>query len=92
MVFIHIKNMKDIEEWIDYSWSVLPKVCYISIQLVDGDYDLDVETSQGDIGYGTGSNNLHYAISVANELEDEFNKRGVKVVNGKIKKSESVVA
>ena len=74
--------MSDIAEWVDYVFDVLPKVCYISIQLIDSDYDLEVEISHDAIGgvYGTGSGNLDKARSLANELEDEFNKRGVKVI------------
>lgn len=71
----------NISNWIDRAWDTLPKCCYISIQLIDDHYDLEVETSLDTIGgvYGTGRNDLDYARDLADELENELNKRGVNV-------------
>jgi len=72
-----------IREWIGRAWPhELPKVCYISVQLIDDHYDLEVEISHGTIGgiYGTEQSDLDVAQSLADELDAELTKRGVKVV------------
>ena len=58
-------------------------VCFLAIMPNDnGYYDIEVEVNDGSIGgnYATGSNSLPEARKIADEIEREFLKHGVKVM------------
>ena len=80
-LFVTEDDLMTIDEWIDTAWTPLPKACYISIQLIDDHYDLEVEISDGTIGgvYGTESNDLDHARDKATELGVRLICRGVQV-------------
>ena len=84
-------DLMGIDEWVQKAWPTLPKACYISIQLIDDHYDLEVEAATNSFRgrrfrffpasqvYGTESDELITANLKALELDIAFQKRGVRV-------------
>ena len=60
-------------------------VCFLAIMPNDNGYDIEVEVNAGTIGgnYATNTNSLPKARKIADEIEREFLKHGVKVITGR---------
>ena len=57
-------------------------VCYLAIMPNDEGFEIEVEVNAGTIGgnYATNTNSLTKARKIADEIEQEFLKHGVKVM------------